>query len=78
MPKLSKKLIYSFLVLFALLLSARAERNKCLALVLEGNKKLNAIGGGTKGAYEAGAFSGFADILSADDVKYDVISGNQH
>jgi len=44
-----------------------ASQEVCRALVLSG--------GGNKGAYEVGVIHGMVNLLPADDVKYDVVSG---
>ena len=51
-------------------------QNKCYLLAMEGNLPLYILGGGTKGAYQAGAFKAFADLLPPEEVLYDVVTGN--
>lgn len=40
--------------------------------------KLTKVGGGTKGAYQAGAFHTFVNTLPAQEVEYDVVTGNSY
>ena len=42
-------------------------QTRCLALAMEG--------GGTKGTYQAGVFKALADLLSPEEVRYDVVAG---
>ena len=53
--------------------------SKCLIIALEGtqNFQIN-LGGGTKGAYQAGAFEAMVDLLKSEDVGYDVVAGSNN
>ncbi len=49
----------------------------CRMLTLEGKIPSSPpLGGGTKGAYQAGAFMAMANFMDAEEVKYDVITGS--
>jgi hypothetical protein len=61
----------SFIFLSTILLflpcALTLRNSKCKLLVLEG--------GGTKGAYQAGAFETFVKLLEPGNIQYDVVSG---
>jgi len=49
--------------------------NGCRLLAFEGNAHINLIGGGTKGAYQAGVFDELVKLLPPREIRYDVITG---
>lgn len=61
--------LFIFLVILVICTNSALclRRTKCHLLALEG--------GGTNGAFEAGAFQAMVELMQADDIKYDVIAG---
>ncbi len=61
-------IFFWLLILPFVLGSGLRDRGTCRIIALEG--------GGTKGAYQAGAFEAMVDLMPAAEVQYDVVTGN--